>query len=191
VSNAVPKNEWTPQLKRMRKALSPAARKRRLINTGYKMVALRKAKMDQQKGFADNTPFRPLKIKWRYHGTKDVMATKKNIARATRGAQVRNEVFVKMVDGVAHVRGGKVIQVRARTKVTPASKAVIDTAATKNSFDVIGQGTGYVDVGNLTPFEKAKAFYNDDRLKADWGRVSTQEALDVYMADFDRQMGFA
>ena len=84
----VEKDGWTPQLRRMRRALTPAARKQRLARTGYKLVALLKVKMNQQKGFADNAPYRKLKIKYRYHGTKDVVATKKNIARRARGQHV-------------------------------------------------------------------------------------------------------
>jgi hypothetical protein len=192
MSTRVDKNEWTPQFRKMRRGLSPASRNRRLVKTGYKVVALLKVKMTKQKGFSDDAPYRKLKIKYRYHGQKDVIASKKNIARRARGAQVRRETFTRSGgQTLLDSRSGRVIRITNKTKVTDSTKAVIDTAATRNSWDVLASGPGYVDVGNLTPFEKLKAYYNDDRVHADWGRISTEEALAAYMADFDRQMGFA
>lgn len=191
MSTSIEKNEWTPQLRRAKKALSPASRKRRLVMTGYKVVALLKVKMDQQKGFADNVPYAKLKIKYRYHGTKDVSATKKNLARRARGATVRTETFVKTINGVAHARQGKVIRITSKTPVTDSTKALIDTGDLRRSWDVLSATNAYVDVGNVTPLEKVKAYYNDDRGRFKWGRASEAEAMEAYLADFDRQMGFA
>ena len=187
----VEKDEWTPQLRRMRRGLAPAARKTRLARTGYKAVALLKVKMDQQVGFADGAPYAKLKIKFRYHGTKTVGATKKNIARRARGATVRNETFVRMNNGVAHVRGGKVINVTDKTPVTASTKALIDLGDLKKSWDVLLATGQYVDLGNLTPLEKLKAYYNDDRGRFGWGRISSDEAMVYYMENFDKAMGFA
>jgi len=192
MSTRVEKNEWKPQINRMRKALAPTARKRRLVTTGYKVVALLKVKMAKQKGFADDAPYAKLKIKYRYHGTKDVSATSKNIARRARGAQVRTATFVRGGgQTLLDAKTRKVIRITNKTKVTDSTKALIDLGDLRRSWDVLLATNAYVDVGNVTPLEKLKAYYNDDRGHFDWGRISSNEAVEAYMADFDRQMGFA
>jgi hypothetical protein len=188
----VEKDEWTPQLRKMMRGLAPAARKARLARTGYKVVALLKVKMDQQVGFADGTPYKKLKIKFRYHGTKTVRATKKNIARRARGAQVRMGTFTRAGgQTLLDSRSGKVITVTDKTPVTASTKALIDLGDLKKSWDVLLATGQYVDIGNLTPLEKLKAYYNDDRGAFGWGRISSDEAIGFYMQDFDKAMGFA
>ncbi len=173
-------DEWTPAFDRIVKALSDQAQQLALTDLGYRLVLRVKQLIQRQVGFADLTAYKKLRIKWRYHGQKTLVNNAKNRRRRARGTEVTAD-NVTVVD---------------KTRVTAATKALIDLGDLLRSWDVVYVSPKRVDVAPKTPAEMAKAYYNDDRGDWSWsggssGENSTDFAFRIYVDHFDRNAGFS
>lgn len=174
------KDEWTPTLQKLVKKLSNHERKRFYGDLGEKIVFVIKNNMDRSIGFGDKRPYKKLKIKWRYRGGKNLIASTRNIRRAPRGSQIRMET----IGGVRR----ETIRVADKQKVTSSTKPLIFTTALLRSWNVRRFGPGFVEIGPHTAAESEKAIYNDDRGDWNWRRRNSKEALDRFLEYIDDEI---
>ena len=167
------KDEWTPALKKLSEGLDAPALRRFWGDMGMKLVLLIKVAMDNQVGLERKQKYRKLKIKWRYHGRKQLQASQRNLNRRIRGTMTA---------------GGQVT-VASKTRVGPETVALQDTRQLYRSWSVLQRDAAGVTVGNRTPAEKLKAVYNDDRGKWDWGKEVSDKMLDHMTEYADKLLG--
>lgn len=175
----VPKDEWTPTLKALQAGLDPKELKRFWGDLGQKLVFQIKTFMDAQKGLEDGKKYRKLKIKWRYHGQKELIANKKNMARKARGADAQERI----IGGVAT----RTIRVTNKTKVGPDTVVLQDTRQLYRSWSVLSHDADGATVGNRTPAEKLKAVYNDEsRGHWDFGKQIADKLMGNFVEYWDK-----
>lgn len=73
----VVKDEWTPTLQELTEKFSPREMRKFFGDIGQKVVHDLKRDMARSKGFSDKKRYRKLRIKWRYHGRKTLVAGSK------------------------------------------------------------------------------------------------------------------
>lgn len=176
----VHKDEWTPTLLELKKKFMADELKDFFGDLGQRIVSTIKKDMSRSRGFKDGVPYKKLIIEWRYHGRKRLMASKKNLLRQIQGTAIETEV----VKG----KKRKVVTVADKTKVTPDTKPLIDLGDLWKSWDVLKHSATGLLVGNKTPMEKEKAFYNDDRGRWDWGRTSINDVFDRFVRYIDKEI---
>lgn len=152
--------------------------KRFFGDLGERIVFVVKRQMDRQRGFGNDKKYKKLKIKWRYHGRKELVASKRNMARRIRGTGIR-ETTIKG-------KNTKLVSVADKTKVTASTVILQDMGDLKRSWDVLKFDEGRVEVGPLTPAEKEKAYYNDDRGNWDWGTKSIPVVEKEFLGYLDK-----
>ena len=171
------KDEWSPTLELLLDKLSGSERRKFFGDLGMRTVAVIKNKMSRSKGFGNNRRYRKLKITHRYHGSKDLIASKQNIARSRPGAKINI--------GVIGGKSARTIRVTDKTKVTGSTRPLIDTAALLRSWDVRRYGSGFVEFGPRTPAEAEKAYYNEDRGQWNWKAKSADRVMDDFLGYID------
>jgi len=185
MGTSIPKDEWTPTLRKLSVNMSRAKQRRMLGKLGVWIVARVQGRMRAQKGFGDGAPYAALKIKWRYHGRKQIGLTKRTAGRQIRGTGVV-AIGTKTKTGKGRVK--RMITVADKTKVTSATKALIDMGDLMRSFDVLKATHKKVDVGPNSSKESMKALYNDDRGDWQWGKKVSDAAFKVWVRMMDKKV---
>lgn len=182
------KDEWSPTLELLLDKLSGPERRKFFGDLGMRTVGVIKNKMSRSKGFGNNRRYRKLKIKWRYHGHKEVAASKKNLARAVRGASITSEwvsASRRTRSGGSLLRERKRIKIVDKTKVTSSTKPLIDLGHLLRSWSVRKRGVGFVEFGPRTPAEAEKAYYNEDRGQWNWKTKSADRVMEDFLGYID------
>jgi len=179
-STTVIKDEWSPTLEKLIGKLSNRERRRFFGDLGEKIVFIIKNNMNHSVGFGDKIKYRKLKIKWRYRGSKNLIASTRNLARAGRGASIRMET----IGGIRR----ETIRVTDKQKVTSSTKPLIFTRYLLKSWNVRRYGAGFVEIGPNAPAESEKAYYNDDRGDWNWKRRNSKEAIDRFLGYIDDEI---
>lgn len=168
----IQKDEWTPTMEIIEGKLNGFSLKRFWGDIGKRIVAVLKTRMQDSIGFSDHQRYKKLKIDYRYHGHKSLVASPKNLSRKARGAKPK---------------GGE-IEIVSKTAVTSETKPLIDTGRLKRSWAVKDYNSNSVKIGNKWPAEKLKAVYNDDRGHWEWKRKSAREAFEMFLGYLDKDL---
>lgn len=149
-------DEWTGALTNVLKAWSAESQRLALSRIGAQVVVRIKTYMTNQLGFANGTPYKKLRIRYRYHGHKTLV-------------------------------GGRTTN---KTAVTSATKALIDYGDLLKSWNILARSSERIDIGPNTPFDMAKATFNEDRGDWGWGRDSTDFVEKIWVRHFDQKAKF-
>ena len=185
----VVKDEWTPTLQELTEKFSPREMRKFFGDIGQKVVHDLKRDMARSKGFSDKKRYRKLKIKWRYHGFKELALTKKNLSvwagkSLLKDSSVRTQ-YIRKASGQRVIKKTGIF--RDKTKVTSSTRPLIDIGDLLRSWTVRKYTHRLVEVGPRKPAEQAKASYNDaSRGHWDWGNKSTDEVWEALLGHVDK-----
>ena len=177
MSMVISKNTWSPTLDEIIRRTGSSSMRRYMGDLGARISFAIKSSMENQHGFANHVPYAPLKIEFRYDGRKQLINNAGNFGRRARGATAQAEVI-----------GGKSAQtigVSRRVPVAPGT-TLFHTGMLHRTWDVLSRSKSHVEIGNLAPAEREKAFYNDDRGEFGWGVRSIQDVENDFGRFMDR-----
>lgn len=171
------RDTWSPLLSDILEALEPSERRKVNGKLAIKTVSRVKLAISRSKGFGTGKKYRKLRIEFRYHGTKELQASRKNVKRAGRRKQTSSQ------------RMSGTISVADKTAVTSATKPLMDLGDLRRSWDVLKHNEHGFEVGPNNPNDAAKAFYNDDRGEWEWSDKRADQVLKQLAKSFDKTAG--
>jgi hypothetical protein len=203
-------DEWTETLDLLVDKFSDKGRKKRFKKLGYQMKARAKRMMTKSKGFGNERPYAPLKIKYRYHGRKTVAANKRNLTFARKHSRSATVLSARSSrSGGVNIYGVSKV---SKTKVTSSTKPLIDRGGFRRSWDVLELKPGMVVMAPDSEFHRGLAAIHGGDDKAtqittssrsgavnlsrtipnrgdwDWGKRAADAAEAAYMKDIDKDI---
>jgi len=143
----------TPILDKLDENLAPGTQRKAMRKGAVWLTTEIKSNIGASKGLENQKKYKKLKIKYRYHGRKTRVMNKRNIALAKklRAVNRRSAVIVGDDEGISFTN---------KTKVTKATKPLVDRGNFKRSWGVLRARADRVDVGPRDGHNGALAIYH-------------------------------
>jgi len=174
----------TPILDKLDGNLSPGTQRKAMRKGAVWLTTAIKYNIGASKGLENQKRYKRLKIKYRYHGRKELSPTRANIKFAERNPRSADVI-----------PGGGVLKV-SRTVVTGATKPLVDRGNFKRSWGILRARADRVDVGPRDGHNGALAIYHGpgkpdavrkqkNRTDTRWGRRTADQFVKVFMRMVD------
>ena len=174
------RDEWTPALQKAMNGLEPPKRRGFFGDLGEKILFSIRRHMDLQLGWGNKKPYERLKIRWRYHGRKDLLDVPRNRARINWGLSGEK--------ARAESADAGQLSVVDKTKVAESSVPLQDLRDLYRAWDVTDHDANSVTVRPGTARESEKAIFNDDRGDWSWRTDNSEDVFSRFMKYIDDEV---
>jgi len=173
-----------PALELLDRNLSPPQQRKAMRKGAIWLTTAIKYNIGASTGLENQKRYKRLKIKYRYHGRKELATTRANIKFAERNPRSADII-----------PGGGVLKV-SKTKVTNATRPLVDRGNFKRSWGVLRSRADRVDVGPRDGHNGALAIYHGpgkpdsvrkqkNRTDTRWGKRTAGQFIKVFMRMVD------